>query len=79
MKGELIGLMVKVIRSANKSNTGIKGKVIDETMNTLVIEKDNEKKILSKDQNEFEFPEKKIRIDGGLLLGRPEDRIKKIR
>jgi len=55
LKGELIGLKLRIISSKNKSNVGIRGKVVDETKNTLVVEENNHRKILIKGQNEFKF------------------------
>ena len=76
IKYEFIGEKLKVVDSKNKNLIGVKGKVIDETKNMFVL--DNEKKLI-KDQSIFDiYSGKKIyRIDGKLLVGRPEDRIKK--
>lgn len=80
VKHELIGLGVEIADSKNPSNKGVKGTVINETRNTLVIETDKGEKTLLKEQCVFvfELPDGgKIRIDGKLLVSRPEDRIKK--
>lgn len=80
VRHELIGLDVEVIESKNKKNIGIKGKVIDETKNMLVIERNDGKEVkLIKDQNIFCFilGDTKVKIDGKLLVGRPEERIRK--
>jgi ribonuclease P protein subunit POP4 len=81
VRHELIGLKAKVIGSTNKSALGLEGKVVDETRNTLVIEIDKKTKKLVKDQCVFSFniPETNewIKIDGKILLSRPEDRVKK--
>ena len=77
---ELIGLEVEVVDSSNSKNIGIKGKVVDETRNTLVVEKRNGKEVvLIKEENIFIFDlgEERVRVDGRVLVGRPEDRIKK--
>ena len=76
VKYELIGSNLEVIDSKNKSLIGIKGKIIDETKNMLVL--DNEKKLI-KSQSTFKikFKNKIIKIKGKLLVGRPEDRLKK--
>ena len=76
---ELIGLNVKITKSKNKSLVGLSGKVIDETKNMFVIKtKEGTKKII-KDQSTFIFSlnGKKIEIEGKILVGRPEQRIKK--
>jgi ribonuclease P protein subunit POP4 len=80
VRHELIGLRVKVVESANRKNVGISGKVIDETRNIIVIEKTNGKEVkLAKKHNVFVFSlgKQKVRIDGDILVGRPEDRVKK--
>ncbi len=80
LKGELIGKCAVVIESKNKTNKGQKGKIIDETKNLFTIEDESGKKRkLIKDQCVFGFPDSEkitIKIDGNLLVGRPEDRIK---
>jgi ribonuclease P protein subunit POP4 len=81
VRHELISLPIEIIDSKNKKNIGISGRVIDETRNMLVIEKTNGKEAkLVKDQCVFVFvlPDKtKVKVDGKILVGRPEDRIKK--
>ena len=79
VRHELIGLGVEVADSENPSNKGMKGIVMDETRNTLVIETGKGEKTLIKEQCIFIFklPEGKVRVDGKILVARPEDRIKK--
>lgn len=76
---ELIGLEVEVIAAQNPSQTGIKGKVVDETLKTLVIGTGHGPKIVPKEGSVFRFDlkERVVDIDGSVLLARPEDRIKK--
>ena len=78
---ELIGLPVKVIKSTHKGFVGIEGKVVDETKNTITIEKnDNKEKIIPKGVATFHFnlPDGNIiEIEGKIIIARPEDRIKK--
>lgn len=75
LRHELIGLHCEVISSKNKSHVGIKGKIIDETMKTIVI---NGKRVPKQNTTfRIKLNEKKINIDGNHLLSRPEDRIKK--
>ncbi len=74
---ELIGLDVEVVESKNKKQVGIKGRVVDETKNTLVIFDGREKRIEKKSAKfAFKVSGKKIIVDGSLLVARPEDRIK---
>ena len=81
VRHELIGLYVMVVESKDSSVIGIKGRVIDETRNTLVIEReDGSAKTLIKENCVFSFEYEKgknIKIDGRLIVARPEDRIKK--
>jgi len=78
---ELIGLKVKVAESSHKGFKGLKGKVIDETKNTLKIELEDGKEIIvPKNVTIFHFklPDGQIvEIDGRIIVGRPEERIKK--
>lgn len=81
LKHELIGLKVKIIKAKNKNLEKIVGTVIDETYNTLIIEKLNGKtKVVPKKGTVFIFEldnNKKVKVLGDLIIGRPEDRIKK--
>jgi len=75
LRHELIGLQCEVVSSKNKSQAGIKGKVIDETLKTIVIEG---KRVAKKDTTfRLILNDKKIDVNGNYLLARPEDRIKK--
>lgn len=76
---EFIGLEVEVVDAANKDLKGIKGIIVDETKNTLVIEQDNKTKVLLKEHVTLnvKMDGNIVRIDGKVLLGRPEDRVKK--
>lgn len=76
---ELIGLNIEVVDSKNKSLVGLKGKVVNETKNTIVIEYDGKEKTLLKDQVKLliHFQKEKVVAEGKLFLGRPEERIKK--
>jgi ribonuclease P protein subunit POP4 len=76
---EWIGLEVEVIESPNKSEIGLKGEVVDETMNTLKLKTEKSLKILAKNKRVFrvKFGDRLIRVSGNLICFRPEDRIKK--
>ncbi len=79
-KHEFIGLEIEVIESKNKSQKGIKGKVIDETKNTLKIETLIGEKIVPKMGSVFRFAlprGKKSKIRGDCILTKPEERVKK--
>lgn len=90
LKRELIGLKVRIVGSTNPEIIGVMGKVIDETRNTLTVEvneagrqRGREKMTnFIKDQCTFSFLvdekyKKWLKVDGKLLVSRPEDRIKK--
>lgn len=77
---EFIGLQTKVVKSSNPSILGISGKVINETRKTFVILDNDKKKVVIKDIAVFNFilPDGTVvEIDGKVVIGRPEDRIKK--
>jgi ribonuclease P protein subunit POP4 len=77
---EFIGLETKVVRSSNPQAVGIAGRVIDETRNTLTILIKGEKTVVIKDTSVFNFVMHNgtvVEIDGKVIVGRPEDRIKK--
>jgi len=79
-KHELIGLEVRVLKSSS-SPAGLRGRVVDETKNLLVIETPKGEKKVPKEHSifEFEIPEGSVTVDGARLLFRPEDRIKRAR
>ncbi|MBI2084410.1 MAG: ribonuclease P protein component 1 [Candidatus Aenigmarchaeota archaeon] len=80
VRHELISLPVKIIKSTDPTQRGLKGTVIDETYNTLKIETKSGEKTAVKGNCIFVFtlPNKtKVQVDGKLLIARPEDRIKK--
>jgi ribonuclease P protein subunit POP4 len=80
VRHELIGLEAEVITSTNQSAVGIKGTVIDETRETIVIETAKGEKRLAKKECTFRFKlpsGEAVRVDGKVLVSRPEDRIKK--
>jgi len=80
IQDEFIGLKVKVVNSTHKGYVGIEGKIIDETKNMFVILYKGKKKMIPKSISVFHFyfPDGTIvEVDGKLLVGRPEDRIKK--
>ena len=77
---EFIGLETKVVKSSNPDLVGITGKVVDETRNTFTILHDNKEKVVVKEIAVFDFalPDGTIvEMDGKVIMGRPEDRLKK--
>jgi len=77
---EFIGTEAKVSRSGHPDYVGISGKIIDETRNTFTILHEEKRKKIVKDTAtfHFKFPDGTIvEIDGKILVGRPEDRLKR--
>ncbi|MCX6707821.1 MAG: ribonuclease P protein subunit [Candidatus Woesearchaeota archaeon] len=77
MKKELIGMSATIIDSRNKSNIGINGKIIDETKNCIMIKTEKGEKKMIKDNITIEFDGSRKVIEGSMLSGRPEERIKR--
>jgi ribonuclease P protein subunit POP4 len=80
IREEFIGTQGKVTRSQHADYVGIHGKVMDETKQTFVIQHEGKMKRVIKESSifNFTFPEGTVvEIDGKLLVGKPEDRLKK--
>ena len=78
--GELIGRKTEVKESTDPNKKGIKGKITDETKNTIKIETEKgEEKTVPKKTSKFKFTIKhqEITIKGEKIKHKPEDRIKK--
>lgn len=77
---EFIGVKAEIVKSKHPGYVGISGKVMDETRNTFTILHGGELKVIVKELAlfRFKFPDGTIvEMDGKLLVGRPEDRLKK--
>lgn len=75
---EFIGLECEIVDSVNKSDKGLKGTVIDETLNRICIKTAAGIKSVQKKGRIFRFDiGTKVDIDGNYIIARPEDRIKK--
>jgi ribonuclease P protein subunit POP4 len=78
---EIIGLYVEIVESSHRGFIGIKGKVVDETKNTISIEQeDGIEKIVPKKVAKFHFnlsEDNIVEIEGRIFVSRPENRIKK--
>ena len=72
----LLGKQVEVIQSSNRYEVGIKGLVIEDTKNTIKVRTENGVKILIKNNIILMINDKKI--DGNLLIGKEEERIKRM-
>ena len=71
----------EIVDASNKSLVGLKGWIVDETKNTISIDKGGVVKKVIKSQVIFNilFEGQTFQINGKVLVGRPEDRLKKIR
>ena len=77
VRHELIGLTIKITKAKNPSLVGLSGKILDETKNSFVIGKDSERKTVLKNHIiELIIVEKNIKVQGKVLMKRPEERIK---
>ncbi len=80
IRHEFIGTEAKVAKSANPCCRGISGKVVDETRNTFTMVDEGIRRIVAKNSAIFHFrfsDGTAVEVDGRLLVGRPEDRLKK--
>lgn len=79
IRHELIGLEVVVSASLNPLSTGIQGKVVDETQQTLTIQtKKGDKKILKRMSTfVFKVDGKKVEVKGSVIAKRPWERLSK--
>ncbi len=78
LQHELIGLDTEVLQDSNPRNVHIRGKVIDETMKTLVIRGKGTYRIAKKDAVfKFLLDGVAVKVEGKNLIARPEDRVKK--
>jgi len=77
---EFIGTEARVTRSGHADYVGIRGEVIDEKRNSFTILHEGKGKRIIKNSAVFNFKFTDgtvVEIDGKLLVGRPEDRLKK--
>jgi ribonuclease P protein subunit POP4 len=80
IRGEFIGTEGKITKSQHSGYVGISGEVINETKNTFTILHAGKAKSVIKDSAVFHFKFSDgtiVEIDGKLLVGRSEDRLKK--
>lgn len=79
---ELIGLEVEVL-SAHAGWNGLKGRIVDETKHTFVVERAprGSEAVIPKPGNRFVFlvGTERVIVQGDEITFQPEDRIKKIR
>jgi ribonuclease P protein subunit POP4 len=80
IRHEFIGTHATVTESLHRGYVGISGKIIDETKNTLTFQQEGKTKQVIKNLSIFNFMFTDgtiVEINGRLLVGRPEDRLKK--
>jgi len=80
IRGEFIGTEAKIAKSKDPSYAGMSGRIVDETRKTFTISREGRRKTVIKDLAVFHFRLSDgtiVEIDGELLMGRPEDRLKK--
>ena len=80
IRHEFIGTEGKIAESPHAGYVGIRGEVIDETKNTFTLLHKGKAKSVMKNSVVFNFKFSDgtiVEIDGRLLVGRPEDRLKK--
>jgi ribonuclease P protein subunit POP4 len=79
LRHELIGLNVRVSRSADPTVEGVRGTVVDETKNMIAIANKDRKLLIPKHTSTFRFKladRTVVEVDGARLVARPENRLK---
>ena len=79
LRHELIGLTVKVTNANNPMIEGIRGVVVDETKNMLMISAKRRKFMIPKNVATFRFDLPggiRVDVDGERLVAKPENRLK---
>jgi ribonuclease P protein subunit POP4 len=80
IRHEFIGTEGKIAKSPHAGYVGLRGEVIGETKNTFIILHNGRAKSVVKNSAVFNFKFSDgtiVEINGKLLVGRPEDRLKK--
>lgn len=77
--GELIGRKIEVLKSVRKELVGLKGTVVDETLNLFTVDVQGKEKKIPKGLCVFRISidDAYRDVDGRDIEYRPEDRIKK--
>lgn len=79
LRHELIGLSVIVSKSTNRFFIGMRGRIIDETRNTIKLSTRKGARMIPKEVAVFrlDLPDgSTVEVDGQKLVGRPENRMK---
>jgi len=80
VRHELIGLEAEILDSRNPCQRGLKGRIVYETMHTIVLEGSRGRKVVPKRGAKFllTLPSgERVVVEGSVLVGRPEDRLKR--
>jgi ribonuclease P protein subunit POP4 len=80
INGEFVGTEGRITESRHSGYVGISGKIVNESKNTFTIMHGGTVKIVVKETAIFRFKVSDgtvVEIDGKLLVGKPEDRLKK--
>jgi len=80
LQHEFIGLSVRIIRSRHNGYLDIRGTVVDETKNMLIIDTGKKHVKIPKTGNTFTFKLESgpIIIEGEMILARSEERTKRL-
>jgi len=79
LRHELIGLEVKIVRSASRSILGRSGLIVNESRNMITLARKGRKVLIPKNVATFRFKladGRLVDVDGNRLVGRPENRLK---
>ncbi len=79
LRHELIGLNVRVANAKNPTMKGLRGRIVDETRNMLIVVSGERKIRVPKDVATFRVKlgdGTVVEVDGARLVGRPENRLK---
>ncbi len=77
LRSEFIGEKIKVIEAKNKALEGLEGEIYWETKNTFEVKTKKGIKKIPKMGTTFLFQNKNLKVKGDVILGRPEERLKK--
>lgn len=74
---ELVGQEIIVVEATNKSDQGLRGRIVDETKSTIEVEDEvGRTRKLLKNTIKFKIVQTGQEIEGKTLIRRPEERIK---